>query len=87
MAVAPVYVCPSVAHVYVCGGKKGQPSTCCEVLNHVKGKRQFVYNMNVVLIRFSLVSRGSFIWVHDGLNHYKKREKIVKIYRILSRHK
>ena len=53
--------CAHSGELYVCDGKDGEASTCCEILNFDSGKWKFVADMKVSRIFFYVVSYGNFI--------------------------
>ena len=58
--------CSHAGHLFVSGGKDGQPSTCCEKLIIKDDKWTFVAEMNEARLHFQIVSSGKFIWAIGG---------------------
>ena len=59
--------CVHSGHLYVCGGKSGKASSCCEQLNIYEGEWKFVADMKISRFIFRVVSCGKFIWAFGGL--------------------
>jgi len=60
--------CAHAGALYVCGGKDGKPSNCCEKLIIKDDKWKFVAKMNIARINFQVVSCGKLIWAIGGGN-------------------
>ena len=58
--------CEYFGALYVCGGRQGQPSRCCEVLEIGDKKWEFIGELNVARSNFEVVSCGSSIWALGG---------------------
>ena len=58
--------CSHAGDLFVCGGKDGRFSTCCEKLIIKEGKWKFVAKMNEARTDFQVVSLGKYIWAIGG---------------------
>ena len=58
--------CEHAGSIFVCGGKEGTASTCCEKLNIVEGKWEFVTAMKEARKLFQTVSCGKYMWAFGG---------------------
>jgi len=58
--------CSHVGQLFVCGGKNGMASTCCEKLNLSEGVWKFVAKMNLARKCFRLIPCDVFIWAIGG---------------------
>ena len=52
--------------LFVCGGRNGWPSTCCEKLIIKEGKWKFVAEINEARIDFQIVPSAKNIWAFGG---------------------
>ena len=60
--------CSHAGHLFVCGGKGGKPSTCCEKLIIKDDKWIFIAKMNEARLDFQVVSCGKYVWAIGGQN-------------------
>ena len=58
--------CAQNGKIYVCGGKNGKASVCCEILESKEGSWRFVASMNVGRKDLVVVSCGNYIWAFGG---------------------
>ena len=58
--------CAHAGNLFVCGGKNGFSSTCCEKLIIKEDKWMFVAEMNEARRNFQAVSCGNLIWAIGG---------------------
>ena len=58
--------CSYAGHLFVCGGKDGEPSTCCEKLIIKDNKWIFVAEMNEARRSFQVVACGKHVWAIGG---------------------
>ena len=58
--------CTHKGKIYVCGGKDGFPSSCCERLETSEKKWRFIASMNDQRRSFAVVSCGEYIWAFGG---------------------
>ena len=60
--------CSHAGHLFVCGGKDGKPSICCEKLIIKDDKWVFIAKMNEARISLQVVSCGKYVWAIGGQN-------------------
>ena len=58
--------CVHAAELFVCGGREGVASTCCEKLTSVDEKWRFIADMKVDRVCFPVVSCGNFMYALGG---------------------
>ena len=58
--------CSHAGSLFVCGGRDGKRSTCCEKMNIANNKWNFVAEMNEARKHSQVVSCGKFLWAIGG---------------------
>ena len=58
--------CSHAGHLFVCGGKDGEPSACCEKLIIKDNKWFFIAEMNEARWIFQVVTCGKYLWAIGG---------------------
>ena len=71
--------CAHGGRVFVCGGKDGEPSKCCEVLEDGGKEWRFVASMNEARYCFPVVSCGKYVWALGGIVDTTRKHKDKKM--------